>query len=94
MDPFHYWRANLKLVGLLLSIWFVTSFLARMVLVDWLEQFRFAGFGLGFFMAQQGWIYIFVILIFIYAYLMNRLDRRYHVDRLESEKTDMKPDEG
>lgn len=94
MDPFHYWRANLKLVGILLTIWFAASFLASIVFSEWLDQFKIGGFGLGFFMAQQGSIYVFVILIFVYAVLMNRLDRRYHVDRLESELTETERDEG
>ncbi len=80
MDPLHYWRANLKLVGLLLFIWFCASFVASIALGDVLDQVRIGGFRLGFFMAQQGSIYIFVILIFVYAALMNRLDHKYHVD--------------
>lgn len=93
MDPFHHWRANLKLVGVLLAIWFAASFLASIVFSDWLDQFQFGGFRLGFFMAQQGAIYVFVILIFVYAVLMNRLDRRYHVDRLEVKNADANRDD-
>jgi len=80
MDPLHYWRANLKLVGILLFIWFCVSFLASIAFGDVLDQVRIGGFRLGFFMAQQGSIYVFVILIFVYAAVMNRLDHKYHVD--------------
>lgn len=89
MDPLHYWRANLKLVGALLLVWFSASFLASIAFGDVLDQIRIGGFGLGFFMAQQGSIYIFVVLIFIYAFVMNKLDHKYHVDgddTVESEK--------
>ncbi len=75
-----YWRANLKMVGLLLSIWFLVSFGAGILFRDWLNQFRLGGFQLGFWFAQQGSIYVFVILIFVYVAWMNRLDRQYGFD--------------
>lgn len=74
-----YWKANLKLVTLCLSIWFVVSYLFGIILVDQLNQIRVAGYQMGFWFAQQGSIYTFVVLIFFYAYRMNRLDRRFDV---------------
>jgi len=75
-----YWKTNLKYLTILLSIWFVVSFGCAILFVDYLDQFRIGGFKLGFWFAQQGAMYVFVILIFVYVYLMNRLDHRYHVD--------------
>jgi len=74
-----YWKANLRLVAVLLSIWFIVSYGFGILLADWLDQFRFAGFKLGFFFAQQGSIWVFVLLIFVYVRLMNRMDREYDV---------------
>ena len=73
-----YWKANIKLLKILLSIWFLVSFGFGIVLVDWLDQFSFFGFKLGFWFAQQGSIYVFVILIFIYSWRMNILDKEYN----------------
>ena len=73
-----YRRANIKLLKILLSIWFLVSFGFGIVLVDWLDQFSFFGFKLGFWFAQQGSIYVFVILIFIYSWRMNILDKEYN----------------
>ncbi len=75
-----YWRTNLRYVAILLSIWFAVSFGASVLLVDVLDQIPFFGFKLGFWFAQQGSIYTFVVLIFVYARLMNRLDQEYGVD--------------
>ncbi len=72
-----YWKINLRYLFILLSIWFVVSYGAGILFVDWLNEFRLGGFQLGFWFAQQGSIYVFVILIFVYVYLMNRLDRKY-----------------
>ncbi|MFT7637964.1 MAG: putative solute:sodium symporter small subunit [Candidatus Omnitrophota bacterium] len=72
-----YWRTNLKYLAVLLSIWFLVSFGCSILWVDKLDQFRIGGFKLGFWFAQQGSIYVFVILIFVYVYLMNRLDKRF-----------------
>ena len=74
-----YWKANIRLVLCLLVIWFAVSYGAGILLVDWLDQFRVAGFKLGFWFAQQGSIYVFVALIFFYVWRMNRLDREYDV---------------
>ena len=72
-----YWKKNLKYLTILLSIWFTVSFGFGVILVDQLNKFQFFGFKLGFWFAQQGSIYTFVILIFIYIFLMNRLDKFY-----------------
>ena len=74
-----YWKANLKLVTLCLSIWFVVSYLFGIILVDQLNVINIGGYQLGFWFAQQGSIYIFVILIFFYASRMIKLDRRFDV---------------
>ena len=74
-----YWKANLKLVGWCLSIWFVVSYLFGIILVDQLNTISIGGYKLGFWFAQQGSIYVFVILIFFYAYRMNKLDRQFDV---------------
>jgi len=74
-----YWRANLKLLAVLLVIWFVVSFGFGILLEDWLNQFNLFGFKLGFWFAQQGSIFTFVILIFVYAFRMRTLDRRFGV---------------
>lgn len=74
-----YWKANLRLVAFCLSIWFLVSYLLGIILVDQLNAFSLGGYKLGFWFAQQGSIYVFVVLIFFYAYRMNKLDRQYHV---------------
>ncbi|MCX7554922.1 DUF4212 domain-containing protein [Marinicella sp. S1101] len=76
----NYWKANLKLMGLLLSIWFIVSFLCGIVFVDELNQIQFAGFKLGFWMAQQGALYVFLILIAVYVRGMNKLDKKFGVE--------------
>ena len=75
-----YWKSNLKYLGVLLSIWFIVSFLFGIVFAESLNQFKLAGFPLGFWFAHQGSIYTFVILIFIYVILMNKLDKKFDVD--------------
>ena len=77
-----YWKTNLKYLGLRLAVWFTVSFLFGILLAAPLNQFHFMGFPLGFWFAHQGAIYIFVLLIFIYVYLMNRLDKKHNVDEL------------
>ena len=74
-----YWRKNLAIVAALLSVWFSVSFGLSIIFIDSLNTVRLGGFRLGFWMAQQGSLYIFVILIFVYVWLMNRLDRSYGV---------------
>lgn len=75
-----YWKANLRLMVVLLSIWFVCSFVLGILLVDPLNAIRLGGYKLGFWFAQQGSIYIFVALIFIYAKKMAKLDREHGVE--------------
>ena len=72
-----YWAANLKLVASLLLIWFFVSFGCGILFTDYLDQFTFFGFKLGFWFAQQGSIYVFVILIFIYIHKMQKLDQKF-----------------
>ena len=74
-----HWRANLKVVALLLTIWFTVSFGFGILLVEPLNQIPFFGFKLGFWWAQQGSIFVFVILIFVYAAVMKRIDRKFGV---------------
>ena len=75
-----YWKENIRLVLSLLAVWFLVSFVMAILFVDVLDNIRLFGFKLGFWMAQQGSIYCFVILIFIYAHKMNKLDHKYGVD--------------
>ena len=72
-----YWKANLKIVISLLIIWFISSFGFGIIFSDYLDQIKFGGFKLGFWFAQQGSIYIFVILVFLYVWLMKRLDKKF-----------------
>ena len=74
-----YWKRNLLYLVILLSIWFLCSYGAGIIWKDSLDNVRFGGFKLGFWFAQQGSIYIFCILIFVYVWLMNRLDKEYDV---------------
>ena len=74
-----YWKENLKYLVILLSVWFTVSFGFGILLIDELNQFKIGGFKLGFWFAQQGSIYVFVLLIFIYILLMNRLDKKYNL---------------
>lgn len=75
-----YWRINLRYLLSLLTVWFAVSYGCGILLADVLNQYHIGGFPLGFWFAQQGSIYVFVILIFIYVILMNRLDHRFDVD--------------
>jgi len=75
-----YWKANLKLVGWLMAIWFVVSFGFGILLREWLDQFMLGGYPLGFWFAQQGSIYVFILLIFYYVFAMRRLDRKFDVE--------------
>jgi putative solute:sodium symporter small subunit len=77
-----YWKKNLTYLSRLLFIWFAVSFGCGILFADFLNQFQLAGFPLGFWFAQQGSIYVFVVLIFVYVYLMNRLDKKFEVDEI------------
>ena len=79
-DAKGYWSATLKLTVVLLIIWFACSYGAGIVLRDFLDQFSIGGAPLGFWFAQQGAIYVFVALIFVYMAKMNAMDKRYGVD--------------
>lgn len=75
-----YWKENVKYLTILLVIWFVVSFGAGILFKDALNEIRLGGFKLGFWFAQQGSIYVFVILIFAYIRIMNKLDKKYGYD--------------
>tara|TARA_B100000446_G_scaffold176733_1_gene188716 strand:+ start:838 stop:1098 length:261 start_codon:yes stop_codon:yes gene_type:complete len=75
-----YWKENLKYLIVLLSIWFIVSYGCGILFKDALNEIRLGGFKLGFWFAQQGSIYVFVILIFVYVRLMNKLDKKYGFD--------------
>lgn len=78
-----YWRSNIRLMSVLLAVWFFVSFVCGILIVDYLNQFAFFGYKLGFWFSQQGAILFFVLLIFIYVWRMNKLDRQYGVDEEE-----------
>jgi putative solute:sodium symporter small subunit len=80
-----YWAMNLTYVGILLAIWFIVSYGFGIIFVEELNAIRIGGFKLGFWFAQQGSIYVFVVLIFVYVKLMNRLDRVFEVDEQEGD---------
>ncbi len=80
-----YWTANIKLMLVLLSVWFLVSFGFGILFVDALNQFQFFGFKFGFWWAQQGSIYVFVALIFIYSAAMKRIDKQYQNSDEEQE---------
>ena len=79
IDHGGYWRANLRLIAGLLAVWATVSYLFGILLVEPLNQFQIGSLPLGFWFAQQGAIYTFVILIFIYAWRMDRLDKKFGV---------------
>ncbi|MGX9417976.1 DUF4212 domain-containing protein [Vibrio sp. RC27] len=74
-----YWKENLSTMGTLLSIWFIVSYGAGILFVDALNNIHLGGFKLGFWFSQQGAIYTFVVLIFVYVWRMNALDKKYNV---------------
>ena len=82
----NYWQSNLLILFILLSIWFLVSFGFGIIWSENLDQIKFGGFKLGFWFAQQGSIYFFVIIIFIYIYLMNKLDKKFYSDYQEKNK--------
>lgn len=75
-----YWKKNLTYVGILLAVWFSVSFLFGIIIAEPLNSVKIGGFKLGFWFAQQGSMYVFVVLIFVYVWLMSRLDREFDVD--------------
>ena len=85
-----YWRANLRLLAWLLGIWFLVSFGGSIVFANALDQLRISGFPVGFWFAQQGGIYVFVILIFIYVWRIGKIDKAFGVDDTDH-STDQAP---
>lgn len=75
-----YWRRNIKIMLGLLVVWFLVSFGCGILFVEQLNKIQIGGFKLGFWFAQQGSIYVFVVLIFVYVWLMNKLDREFDVE--------------
>jgi len=75
-----YWRHNIRILAQLLAVWFIVSFGFGILLADFLNQFSIFGMQLGFWFAQQGSIYVFVVLIFYYARKMAALDHEFHID--------------
>mgnify|MGYP003678453550 FL=1 len=84
-----YWKANSRILATLLSIWFFISFVCGILLADFLDNIRFGGFKLGFWIAQQGSIYVFVALIIVYVFWMDRLDARYRSDSNTDDKENL-----
>jgi len=75
-----YWKENLTYLAILLGIWFLVSFVFGILAKEALDSIKLGGFKLGFWFAQQGSIFVFVILIFVYVRLMNKLDKKYGFD--------------
>jgi len=75
-----YWKANIRLLLTLMAIWFAVSFGAGILFRDTLDRFAIGGFPLGFWFAQQGSIYVFVVLIFFYHWKMKRIERSFDLD--------------
>lgn len=75
-----YWKANISLILKLLAIWFTVPFLGGIVFVDLLNKVSLGGYKLGFWIAQQGSIYLFVVLIFVYAWRMGKLDDKFNAE--------------
>ncbi|MEO8248485.1 MAG: DUF4212 domain-containing protein [Burkholderiales bacterium] len=74
-----YWSAVIGLLTRILIVWFLVSFGAGILFAEWLNQFHLGGYPLGFWFAQQGSIYIFIILIFYYGWRMGEIDKRFDV---------------
>jgi len=75
-----YWSKNLRYLAILLAVWFIVSYGCGILFADALNNIQIGGFKLGFWFAQQGAIYVFIVLIFVYIAWMNRLDKEYGVD--------------
>lgn len=75
-----YWKRNIRFLGILLAAWFFFSYVCGIIWVDFLNQYSLGGFKLGFWFAQQGSIYAFIVIIFFYVRGMNQLDREFEVD--------------
>jgi putative solute:sodium symporter small subunit len=75
----HYWKTNLRVVGILLAVWFLAGFVLSIFLIEPLNLIKIGRIGLGFWFAQQGAIFIFVVLVLVYARVMDAVDKRYDV---------------
>ncbi len=75
-----YWKKNLRIMAMLLGVWFFVSYFCGIIIVDVLNKFMLGGFPLGFWFAQQGSMFVFVGIIFVYCHLMEKLDREFDVD--------------
>ena len=84
--PVFFSWAMARYLAILLSIWFLFSYAAGILFVDQLNTIRMGGFKLGFWFAQQGSIYAFVIIIFVYVWLMNKLDKEFDVDEIDEKE--------
>ena len=80
-----YWKSNLKILAFLMAIWFLASFGFGIIWSDALDEIQIGGFKLGFWFAQQGSIFVFVIIIFAYVYLLNRLDKKHFSNSSEND---------
>jgi putative solute:sodium symporter small subunit len=83
MNNNSYWSENIRLMLALMLVWFLVSFGCGILWVDYLDQFKFFGYKLGFWFSQQGSIYVFIILIFVYAWRMNKIDEKYEVHEID-----------
>ncbi|MHC4426170.1 MAG: DUF4212 domain-containing protein [Planctomycetota bacterium] len=88
-----YWKKNLKYLTILLSIWFVVSYGFSIIFVDLLDKIKIGGFKLGFWFAQQGSILVFVIIIFVYVRLMNKLDSQFRVQENQEKQKNRENEE-
>lgn len=79
-NKLQYWKKNISYLTILLTLWFIVSFGCGILFVPELNKIRLGGFKLGFWFAQQGAIYVFVIIIFVYVFLMNKLDKEFDLD--------------
>jgi len=75
-----YWQKNLRILAMLLAVWFFVSYGCGIIFADALNGIRLGGYKLGFWFAQQGAIYVFIVIILVYIHLMNKLDKEYDVD--------------
>lgn len=75
-----YWKENIKYLSILMFFWFFVSFGCGILFKDFLDQFNIGGFPLGFWFAQQGSVYAFIVIIAFYIRIMNKLDKKYNLD--------------
>lgn len=87
-----YWRTNVKIVAVLLAVWAAVSLGCGVLFVNQLNAIPLGGFKLGFWFAQQGSIYVFIVLIFVYAIVMDREDRAFHVEERKEDANDVEND--